>query len=344
MGSTMPLADALRRTLPAADASSFRLAGEELWLVTGADLRRAADEWSLALGRVPTALRPRLEDEHAGLARAAHHWLTMFNGNLEARLRGYAAIGRAFAWELPWPAVAILGVLRVKGGVRQSEAIRLAGLAASEVGEIGDWIQDVLRRTNRGIFADSVPCALWALRAATLRASGDAELANVLLEGPLPPAMDDESRRIARGIEAALQLDDGDARFRALAAMTLQQFDREQAVFTAQMGAHREGEGPEWNGLRRWFTRMSSVDAPVVEGGKLRSRVYRFPSHFDVRDHRARSQHFAQAFVTSVTGSAADFRVAVAEVIRRWPPGAPPAYAHGRPALPRWEAVAAASL
>jgi len=337
----MPLADALCRTLPLADASSFRLAGEELWLVTGADLRKAADEWSLALERVPAALRARLEEEHAGLARAAHLWLRTFNGSLEARLRGYAAIGRAFAWELPWPAVAILGVLRVKGGVRQSEAIRLAGLAASEVGEIGDWIQDVLRRTNRGIFADSVPCALWALRAASLRASGEGELAQALLDGPLPPAMDEESRRIARGVEAALQLEDGDARFAALAAMTLQQFDREQAVFTAQMGAHREGEGPAWTGLQRFFTRMTSVDAPVVERGRLRSRAYRFPGGFDVRDHRARSEHFARAFVTSVTGSAADFRVAVAEVVRRWPPGAPPAYARGRPALPAWSAVAA---
>ncbi|MBL8956725.1 MAG: hypothetical protein JNK82_38480 [Myxococcaceae bacterium] len=340
----MPLSDALRRTLPVADASSFRLAGEELWLVTGADLRRAADEWSLALERVPPALRPRLEDEHLGLARAAHHWLSTFNGNLEARLRGYAAIGRTFAWELPWPAVAILGVLRVKGGVRQSEAIRLAGLAAAEVGEIGDWIQDVLRRTNRGIFADSVPCALWALRAASLRASGDADLARALLEGPLPPAMDEESRRIARGIDAALQLEDGAQRFDALAAVTLQQFDREQAVFTAQMGAHREGDGPEWNGLRRFLTRLSRVDAPVVENGRLRSRSYRFPSSFDVRDHRARSEHFARAFVTSVTGSAADFRVAVGEVIRRLPPGSPPAYADGRPALPPWAAVATASL
>ncbi len=340
----MPLADALRRTLPLADASSFRLAGEELWLVTGADLRRAADEWSRGLEQVTPSLRGRLEDEHAALARAAHVWLTTFNGNLEARLRGYAAIGRAFAWELPWPAVAILGVLRVKGGVRQSEAIRLAGLAASEVAEIGDWIQDVLRRTNRGIFADSVPCALWALRAAAVRLAGDGELAQALLDGPLPPAMDEESRAIARGIAGALQLDDGEARFRALAAMTLQQFDREQAVFTAQMGAHREGEGPAWSTLQRWFTRMNSVDAPVVEGGKLRSRVYRFPSGFDVRDHRARSEHFAAAFVKSVTRSAADFRVAVAEVIRRWPPGSPPEYAGGRPALPSWSDVAEARV
>ena len=192
---------------------------------------------------VEAGLRPRLEEEHTALARAAHTWLSKFNGNLEARLRGYSAIGRAFAWELPWPAVAILGVLRVKGGVRQSEAVRLLGLAAAEVGEIGDWIQDVLRRTNRGIFADSVPCALWALRCAALRAEGN-HAPQALLDGPLPPAMDAESRSLARGLAEALAETDGASRFRAMAAVTLRQFDREQAVFTAQMGARREGAGP----------------------------------------------------------------------------------------------------
>jgi hypothetical protein len=345
----MPLADALTRTLNLTDASSFRLSGEELWLVTGADLKRAAEEWSSGLERVPQSLRSALEAEHAELARVAHHWLTTFNGSLEARLRGYAAVGRAYAWEFPWPSVAILGVLQVRGGMRQTEALRLFGLAASGLLEVGDWMQDVLRRTNRGIFCDSVPCALWALRCAVLRREGKVELASALLDGPLPPAMDEESRALARGVDKAMQLRDGAERFGALAAMTVRQFDREQAVFTAQMGSLRGGGAgvrprglPAWSALQLRLTQLKKVDAPKVERGRYRTRPYVFPPGFDVRDHRQRSEQFRKAFVDAITGSLDDYRVAVSEVLKRWPGGRIPRF-DGPTPLPAWSLVAAAT-
>src|SRR5688500_9343009 len=143
----MPLSDALLRAMQKDDASSFRLGGDGLWVLTGADLRAAAREYDAALALLPPSLRPRVEEEQASFAVVAHRWLCTYNHSLEDRLRGYVAMGRALGFEYPWPVVAVLGVLQVKGGVRRSEAIRLAGAAVPALADIGDWMQDVFRRT-----------------------------------------------------------------------------------------------------------------------------------------------------------------------------------------------------
>jgi hypothetical protein len=338
--NAMPLSDALLRAMQVDDASSFRLGGDGLWVLTGTDLRAAAREYDAALARLPIRLRPRVEEEQSAFALVAHRWLARYNHSLEDRLRGYVAIGRALGFEYPWPVVAVLGVLQVKGGVRRSEAIRLAGAALPALGDIGDWMQDVFRRTNRAIFADSVPTALLALRCCALRSQGDVALAEALLSGPFLPAMDVESRRLARELYEALGMSRGAERFRALAELTVRHFDREQAIFTAGMGAVRSGMGPAWSPLKVRFTRLSSVDAPTARNGKLRFARFALPKNFDVRDHRTRAEQFGRAFVGAITTTAEIYAVAVREVKRRFNGGQEvPRYPDGPPRLESWDRV-----
>jgi hypothetical protein len=56
----------------------------------------------------------------------------------------------------------------------------------------------------------------------------------------------------------------------------------------------------------------------VVHGGKLVFRSFRLPSGFDLRDHDIRVEAFGRAFVSSVTGSVADYRIAQAWVVGRF--------------------------
>lgn len=336
----MPLSDALVRGMKADDASSFRLGGDGLWLLTGKDLREAAREYDAALALLAPSLRTRVEEEQAAFALVAHHWLARYNHSLEDRLRGYVAMGRALGFEYPWPVVAVLGVLQVKGGVRRSEAIRLAGAAVPALADIGDWMQDVFRRTNRAIFADSIPTALLALRCCGLRADGDSALADALLEGPFLPAMDVESRALARGLYDALGIARGEQRFRALAELTVRHFDREQAVFTAGMGAVRSGAAPAWPPLRERFTKLASVDAPTTRGGKFRFERFPLPAGFDVRDHRSRAEQFGQAFVGAITTSVDVYAIAVGEVKRRFKDGREvPRYPEGAARLLPWTRI-----
>ncbi|MBS1151789.1 MAG: hypothetical protein H6Q89_3487 [Myxococcaceae bacterium] len=339
----MPLCDALVRAMQAVDASSFRLGGDGLWLLTGADLRQAAREYDAALALLPPGLRERVVEEQEAFALVAHRWLARYNHSLEDRLRGYLAIGRALGFEYPWPVVAVLGILQVKGGVRRSEVIRLAGAAVPALGDVGDWMQDMFRRTNRAVFADSVPTALLALRCCSLRSRGDPELAEAMLSGPFLPAMDVETRKLARGLYDALGIACGDERFRALAELTERHFEREQAVFTAGMGSVRSGMGPAWSALRQRFTRLSSILAPTAHRGKFRFSRYALPKDFDVRDHRARAEHFGRAFVVAITTSVEAYAVAVREVQRRFrasPEG--PRFAEGAAHLLAWERVSRA--
>jgi hypothetical protein len=340
----MPLNESLQRALAPADASSFRLTNDELWLVTGADLKKAADEYEQAMSRLKPDLRKRVAEEHVELATATWKWLRRFNISMEERMAGYSAMGRAFGWEYPWPAVAVLGVMTVRGGVRQSELIRLAGSAVRLVLEVGDWMQDVLRRTNRQIFCDSIPSALWALRCHGLRQAGESMVADALLDGPLPPAMDEECRSVIRNLDASLRLEKSEERFVALTEMTMKQFDREQAVFTAGMGSMRNGRIPSWEPWRLRFTRLKKVDAPVIRGGKLVFEPYALPKDFEVRNHGQRTEIFGKAFVRAITGSMTDFRVAVDEVAKRFPPKSPPQFADGPLKTPSWNAIAVAEV
>jgi hypothetical protein len=340
----MPLSDALRRSLEPADTSSFRLSADEIWLVTGADVKKAAEEYDQAISRVKPDLRKRLLDEHVELATACWKWLRRFNVSLEERLAGYSAMGRAFGWEYPWPAVAVLSMMTLRHGLRQSEKMRLGGLAVRPVLEVGDWLQDVLRRSNRGMFADAIPTAIWALRCFGLRQAGEGMVADALLDGPLPPAMDEECRSVMRNLDASLRLESAEARFVALTQMTTKQLDREQAVVTASLGGMRNGRNPSWEPWRIRFTRMKKLEAPVVRGGKISFEPFALPKDFEIRNHGQRAEIVGQAFARPITGSIADFKIAVAEVARRFPPKAPPQFTDGPLKTPSWNAIAVAEV
>jgi hypothetical protein len=76
------------------------------------------------------------------------------------------------------------------------------------------------------------------------------------------------------------------------------------------------------SGWARRMTQLREVPAPSVEmtrrGRRLRFRPYRLPADFDLRDHGTRVREFSRAFVTSVTRSLDDYRVAVGYVVRRF--------------------------
>jgi len=314
------LIDALRRRLGDPEAQSFQLAGEDLIALTGGDLVEAARAWQEALGRVPAEQRGRVEAELTGLQQEAHLFLRKHNRSVHARVAGYVELGRRCRFAYPWPVVAILGIEQVMKGMRQNRLYGLVGEAARRVGgralvELIDGSDDVLRRTNRGIFADSVPTVMLALRADALRRGGAAALAGALLDGPLPPTFDEECRALARALYDGLAIGDGAARFAALARLTARHFAREQAIFTHQIGPAPSRPQPAM--LRR-LTTIRAVPAPVVVDGQVRLAPFALPSGFDVRDHAARVSLFGRAFVDSITGSVADYRVAVAHVVARW--------------------------
>jgi hypothetical protein len=328
----MGLIDTMRDAL-AGDAASFQLMGEDLTLVTGASLRAAAAEHEAGLAAMEAPLRARFEAEQAALLTEAHAWLRRHNTSVRGRVAGYVALGRACDFVYPWPVIAVLGICQVMEGMQRN---RLHGLIAPVLERLGvpalaslvDRSDDVLRRTNRGIFADSVPTVLLGLRAHRLRACGDAALADALLRGPLPPIFDEESRALAIGIDRGLGVADEADRFAALAELTLRHFAREQAIFTHHMGTRsRERAGSRApNGaaaaLMRRLTAVHAVPAPVVVRGASGRRVefHRFalPVGFEMRDHDARVAQFGRAFVTSVTADREDYAAATRHVLARF--------------------------
>jgi hypothetical protein len=320
------LVDALRRRLDPR-AHSFQLMGEDLLLLDAADLAAAAAEDARLLDRIPVQLRARFSDEQARLRAEAHAFLKKHNRSVRARIAGYVELGRRCRFAYPWPVVAILGIEQVLGGMRQNRIYGLAGALLDRVGfaelaAISDGSDDILRRTNRGIFADSIPTVLYALRVHALRTGGDGELAAALLDGPLPILMDDECRFLARAIANGLAR--GADRFAVLSQLTLRHFAREQAIFTHHMGAseHETPTRAPRSLLVRRITRLSSVPAPVVVREKNRRRVelrdVPLPPGFDMRDHPARVVELGRAFVESVTRDREDYRAAVAHVLARW--------------------------
>jgi hypothetical protein len=325
------LVEALRELLGESGAGSFRLAGEDLALLPAARLVGAAAAYQAELrASVPAALQARFEDEQQRLLRTAHGWLRRYNRSLHGRVAGYLALGRLCRFEYPWPVVAVLGICQVLSGLSRNRLYGLLGPVAERVGVKDLWraveaTEDILRRTNRGIFADSTPTVLLALRCHDLRTAGEREVAEALLAGPLPPIMDGECRTLARGLFEALALPDGRARFIALAALTLRHFDREQAIFTYQLGpAPRPPPRPSPTAalLRRLFA-LRSVPAPVVErtllgGRRVVFRPFALPRGFDIYDHAARVEAFGRAFVGSVTADLEDYRAAVRYVVERF--------------------------
>lgn len=305
------LIDALRARLGAPGASSFQLMGEDLQLVTIEDLRSAVAAHDAA---IPDDLRADLLAEEAALAAESHRWLKKFNRSLYGRIAGYLALGQKIEFRYPWPIVAILGIVQVLGGMDRARVYGLAGRLASRLGypsyeRLGDGSEDVLRRTNRGIFADSVPTVLRALRAIELRRDDRDDLADSLIEGRAAVLWDEESSQLCRAIVDGLQLTDERARFRAMAEVTHHHFAREQAIFTHHIASKNR---------TRKLPAAKAIPAPVIERGKLEFRSFALPTGFDFRDHDARVEAFARAFVTSVTGSIEDFQVATAWVKRKF--------------------------
>lgn len=321
------LIESLRDALGNARAASFQLMGEDLSLVTGARLRAAAARYEAELSSVPPALRARFEAEQAAFAREAHTWLRRYNRSLHGRVHGYIALGRRLELAYPWPVVALLGLCDVIEGIHRDHLYGILGDAVARIplpgfdvlAKVIDGVDDILRRTNRSIFADSVPTVLFALRAHELRRAGEAALAEALLGGPLPLLFDEENRRLARAIYDGLAIDDAALRFTRLSALTLEHFGREQAIFSYHLGAAEKRGGSQ---LVRRLTRMKRVQAPVIERGLRGPRVvfrdFELPAGFDMRDHQARVEIFGRAFVHSVTQSHEDYQVAARYVEQRF--------------------------
>lgn len=351
-GAATNLIERLRSLLGDEGAASFQLMGEELALLTGADLEEAALAYRAELERtVPAGLRPAFLREQRALQERAVRWLRRYNRNVTTRLRGYLALGRACHFEYPWPVVAILGICTVQDGMGRMRVYGLVGQAAERLGlplvaRITDRLDDVLRRTNRGIFADSVPVALLALRCHALRAAGQDDLARALLAGPLPLTMDEECRELARDLCEGLALPDGQERFARLAALTTRHFGREQAVFTHHLGERRTAAPPPFaSPVEAFISNPRAVLAPAIERGWRGRRVVfrprRLPAGFDIRGHAGRVEVFGELFVRSLTRDRADYQAAVDFALARCgEPGErhPVRYAPGpTPPPARWE-------
>ena len=307
----MSLIEALRLRLASPDASSFQLMGEDLQVLTIEDLRSAVAAHDAA---IPDDLRADLLAEETALSAEAHRWLKKFNRSLYGRIAGYVALGKRMEFHYPWPVVAILGIVQVIGGMDRARVYGLAGRIASRLGypsyeRLGDGSEDVLRRTNRGIFADSVPTVLRALRAVDLHREDKSDLAEALVEGHAAVLWDAESATLCRAIVDGLMQTDEHQRFRALATATARHFEREQAIFTHHIASRSR---------TRKLPVAKSIPAPVIERGKLAFRAFTLPTGFDFRDHDARVEAFQRAFVSSVTGSLDEFRVATAWILRKY--------------------------
>ncbi|HLT40309.1 MAG TPA: hypothetical protein VK034_28715 [Enhygromyxa sp.] len=319
------LTDRLGRRIP--DARGFALMGEDLLLIGGDDLLAAGQAWQRELDeRVPAAMQPAFSREQAAAVAEAHRFTRRYNISLADRIRGYLELAERLDHQYPWPIVAILGLMEVRGSLTRFGALTagsplLARLGGQRWTRMADRTLDALRRTNRGIFADSVPLILYALHVRALERDGQSELARLLAAGPLPPIWDASQAVVLGRLLAGLAEPDPERRFRSLADLTLDQFEREQQVFTHQLGGdrptdgkpnHARSRGPAaW--LQGWLA-PPQVSAPRIEGpAGARRLVFAptpLPPGFDLRDHGARVELFSQIFVRSVLGSQADYHAA----------------------------------
>ncbi|MBT8494086.1 MAG: hypothetical protein KJO07_13610 [Deltaproteobacteria bacterium] len=312
--------------------ASFQLAGEGLSTLTGADLQAAASDYRERLALVPTSLRSDFETEQRRLADQSAQWLARYNRNLYSRLTGYWELGKLLRFDYPWPVVAMLGICQVLGGMWRARAYGLLGVAASRLRysrleKLADATDDILRRTNRAIFHDSVPTVLYALRCRQLETEGRIELARALEDGPLPPLFDEDSRQLIRALVRGLSVVDQRERFRTLAQLTMRHFDREQAVFSHQMGVDRRKHYQPRKGWVGLMTRIKAVPAPRVVGRAGERHIafesFALPPDFDMRNHDSRVAAFGAAYVQSVTGNIDDYLVAIDYLHQRFAGGEP---------------------
>ncbi len=324
--------DALRAHL-GPGTQSFQLAGEDLLALPAEALAQAVRRHEEALAAIPESLRPELLAAQKAAMVDAHRFVRRYNVSLFTRIAGYVALGRRTAFEYPWPVVAVLGIAQVIEGLSQSRLHGLVGRLVRRAGSdlldrFADATDDVLRRTNRGIFADSVPTVLYALAAHAARTRGQAALAEALVEGPLPILFDETSRTLVRGLVQGLAVPRGARRFHALADLTLEHFAREQAIFTHHLGPARAPRSALERALAR-VAQPRAIPAPTIDRGRLVVRSFPLPRGFSMHDHAARVRCFGQAFVVAVTGSLEDYRAAARAVTRRFDP-------RGSPADPRF--------
>lgn len=307
------------------DMPSFRLMGEDLVGLTRDRLRGAADEHDAELERhVPPSLRNAVRDERDRISEEAHAILARSNASIHSRVRGYVELGRRLDFEYPWPVVAVLGITQVMRTLRMVHLLGLAGSALERLGrprlaETVEKTDDVLRRTNRGIFADSVPTVTFALRCHTLRKEGREDLATALLVGPRMVWMDAESMALATRLYEGLALPDPDERFRHLADLTLRHFAREQAILSFHMGARTSPVATRRP--KSWVARRldpKSVYAPRIHRGKLELAPFPLPDGFEMKDHDRRVEVFGEAFVKSITRSRNEYEIARDWVVGRF--------------------------
>ncbi len=329
----MALIDSLRGPLRNPAAQSFVLWWDDLQLVGPEELGAALEEYRSATGKLGPAQREFLVAAHNAFRREAHDFLKRHNHNVHRRVAGYLALGRRCQLLYPWPVVAVLGICQVIEGMKKNRGWAMLGDALGKLGtdalvRLSDNSEDLLRRTNRGIFADSVPTVLYALRALDHARRGEHELVNLLVHGPLPITFDEESRTILGELVEGLQVTDEETRFARLAKLTLRHFAREQAIFTYHLTSHLASTPTGSSEERRTSVasrlfRLSSVDAPAIERDRKGRRQlvfaeYELPRGFDIRDHDTRVTEFGRAFVSSVTASLADYRTACDYVHKRF--------------------------
>lgn len=308
------------------EAKSFQLQGEDLVLLGGQDLLAAAEDWRRELDqRVPAPMQSAFLREQAAAAAEAQRWLRRYNISLHDRIAGYLALADRVE-DYPWPIVAILGLMEVRGsisrfGVLTAGSPLLARFGQTRWTRMADRTLDALRRTNRGIFADSIPLVLYALHVRALERDGQLELARALVDGPLPPVWDAAQAAVLARLVDGLREPDPEQRFRVLAELTVDQFEREQQVFTHHLGGDRSAaerpvrrptrRGAAW--LQAWLA-PPQVRAPRIEHSNGARRLVfaecPLPPDFDLRNHAARVELFSEVFVRSVLGSRADYACA----------------------------------
>ncbi|MCA9685030.1 MAG: hypothetical protein KC457_22800, partial [Myxococcales bacterium] len=312
---------ALREALAYEQANSFQLMTEDAWLLPASGLAGY-------LAGLPTPLATELREQSEGFHRRAHDWCRKYNISIRQRVRGYVQLGRACRHAYPWPTVAILGICTVIGGERQSTLYGLLGDALDRLGthdlaETTDRTKDMLRRTNRAIFADSVPVVLYALQCHNLRQQGRIDLAEALMAAPLPPLMDEMSATLISELVRGLDITSARERFAALSELTLRHFEREQRILSFNLGVRDWQAKPATRpprGLGRLLA-MREVEAPEVEAGEIVFRKQPLPSGFDMKDHRARVEVFGRLYVQSVTRTPTDYGAAVGYVEGRFGDG-----------------------
>lgn len=324
----MALIDSIRLPLRNPQAASFQLWWDDFQLLGPDELAAAVDEYRKQSEGLGAAQRQFLAQAHAAFRKEAHEFLRRHNTNVHRRIEGYLQLGRRMRFDYPWPTVAVLGICQVIEGMKKNRGWAMAGDMISRLGsdalvKLSDNSEDLLRRTNRGIFADSVPTVLYALRVLDHARRGEHELVNLLVHGPLPITFDEENRAIIAELVAALQLDDADTKFARLSKLTLRHFAREQAIFTYHLSGHLDGEQKKSGGLGSKLFALREVDAPIIERDrKERKRLafqsYKLPRDFDIRDHETRVREFGRAFVSSVTASREDYQVATDYAVKRF--------------------------